>query len=456
MKNILIIDDDRDIGILLTRFLKRKGYSAQSTVSADEGLEVAKGHPVDLVICDFKLPGMTGLELIKQLQKQTPGLKAILITGYSDVRIAVQALKQGVYDYVTKPLFPEELLITIKKALSHNSVSVESAQPEKPNTAAAKPVFVEGSSAQSKLTKKHISLIAPTNMTAVITGETGTGKEYTALQIHAKSRRKDKAFVAVDCGALPKELAGSELFGHVKGAFTGAISDKEGCFERAHKGTLFLDEIGNLTYENQVKLLRAIQEREVLPVGGVKAVKVDVRLIVATNENLLDAVANGSFREDLYHRINEFNIALSPLRKRQEDIPIYANHFLQQANKSLVKQIRGFSEKALEKIVAYPWHGNLRELQNAIKRFVLLAQEETIDTDLLPLEILEPGLENEEETMPEQGQPVSLKRVAQMAEKRAIVETLRFTKNNKSKAATLLEIDRKTLYNKLSEYNIST
>jgi two-component system response regulator HydG len=306
------------------------------------------------------------------------------------------------------------------------------------------------------MVQKHIALIAPTDMSVIITGETGTGKEYVAKAIHEKSTRREEQFIAVDCGAIPNELAGSELFGHVKGAFTGAISDKKGCFERADDGTLFLDEIGNLNYENQVQLLRVLQEKVVRPVGGTKEIPVNVRILTATNEDLKEAVKNGDFREDIYHRLNEFRIELVPLRERPKDIEVFAHYFLKLANKQLNKQKSGFEEDAMRKMLAYHWHGNLRELRNVVKRSVLICQQEYIDVSSLPVEIsqLPENPEINQSILLKSEIPISLKKIAENAERGAIIEILQQTEYNKTKTAVLLQIDRKTLYNKMKAYNI--
>lgn len=385
-KKILIVDDDQDIRLLLDKFFGKKGYKTNTASDGTKAIEILKNEKYDLVLCDFKLPDFNGLELIQKIKVINPEAALLVITGYSDVKVAVEAIKLGAYDYVTKPLYPDEILITVEKAL-------ESKQKQK-QSSNSKPVkkkrFVTGDSPQAQQMMKHIKLIAPTDMSVIIQGETGTGKEFVANEIHDNSKRKTNPFVAIDCGALPKDLAGSELFGHVKGAFTGALNDKEGSFESANGGTLFLDEIGNLSYENQVKLLRVIQERKIKKIGGTRDIPIDVRLIVATNENLGDAVKEGNFREDLYHRFNEFKISLSPLRERKGDIKIFARFFLDNANRELNKDIKDFDPEVLGKMKDYYWHGNLRELYNVVKRSVLLAQSDTVTLDCLPEEIKSP------------------------------------------------------------------
>ncbi|MCV9385443.1 sigma-54-dependent transcriptional regulator [Reichenbachiella ulvae] len=462
MSKILIVDDEADICLLLKKFFTKNGYEAQTASDGEEAISFLKSNPVDLVICDFKLPDYNGLEILQKIKIINSKIQVIMITGYSDVRIAVDALKKGAYDYVTKPLYPEEILLTVKNALAAEPKQVVSTanQKQKQRTPRSKKNaqadYIVGNSPQALNVQKHIELIAPTDMSVIILGETGTGKEYVAKSIHRLSKRKDQAFVALDCGALPEELAASELFGHIKGSFTGAIDDKEGCFERANGGTLFLDELGNLSYENQIKLLRVLQERYVRRVGGAKDLPVDVRVIVATNEDLKEAVREGEFREDLFHRVNEFSIELAPLRERGEDIILFAEQFLNKANEQLDKSVEGFDDKALAILKSHHWHGNLRELGNVVKRAVLLCQHKYIEDSCLPTELVHP--ENEEHSEIainlNGGIPSSLKAVVEQAEKTAILEVLKKTNNNKSKTAELLEVDRKTLYNKIAQYDI--
>lgn len=446
MKKILIVDDDKDIRTLLSRFLEKEGYQTKQASKTKEALELLKQLHFDLVVCDFKLPDNTGLDLVRKIKVIDHQCQIIMITGYSDVKVAVQAMRLGVYDYVTKPLYPDEFLQLVKEALS--------ATPASKQPKVSKDSYVEGISNQSKQVQKHIELIAPTDMSVIILGETGTGKEYVARAIHHSSARKKEPFVTVDCGALPQELAGSELFGHVKGAFTGAIKDKQGSFEYANGGTLFLDEIGNLSYENQIKLLRVLQEKQIKRLGSNKQVAVDVRVLTATNEDLSKAVHNGEFREDLYYRINEFTITLAPLRERNQDIMVYSQHFLHLANQSLNKSVKGFSEKATDKLKAYYWHGNLRELKNVIKRAVLLCRDEEINQDHLPGEIVDPDFTSDRVNSRDATDNANLKSITENAEKQAILEILEKTGNNKTMTANILKIHRKTLYNKLKVYNI--
>lgn len=448
MKKILIIDDEQDICLLLDKFLTKKGFQVFTALNGRAGIQLLKKEKIDLVLCDFRLPEYTGIDILQQIKIINPSTQVIIITGYSDVKIAVEALKKGAFDYVTKPLYPDEILATINKSLQQTAPSLKSKKTNK--KASSTTEFVSGTSDQAVLVNKHINLIAPTDMSVIILGETGTGKEYIARQIHTRSKRAKKPFIAVDCGALPENLAESELFGHVKGSFTGALADKVGSFELANEGTLFLDEFGNLTYDNQVKLLRVLQERVIKKVGATTTIPVDIRLIVATNENLQESIEEGKLREDIYHRLNEFKIQLSPLRERPDDIAIYANYFMTLASQQLDKSVIQISEKAMDIIKRYYWHGNLRELQNIIKRAVLMCTNNTIDENCLPIEIIENNTDNLSNTTA----PVTLKEVVEQAEKKAIEVTLKRTNNNRTETAKLLGIDRKTLYNKLNNYKL--
>jgi two-component system response regulator HydG len=454
---ILVIDDDKDLCKVLSTFLKKKDFEVEVAHTGEEGLKILRDRDFDLVLCDYRLPDMTGLETLRKIKVINPRAAVVIITGYSDVRTAVETFKYGANDYVTKPLYPDELLITVKETIQKNKERsgqtdkvVESvSKNSKPAHSTEK--FIKGSSPQSITVQRHVELIAPAEMSVIIHGETGTGKEFVAQSIHKLSSRADKPFIAIDCGALPKELAGSELFGHVKGSFTGAVNDKTGSFEVANGGTIFLDEIGNLSYENQIKLLRVIQERKIKRIGANKDTAIDVRILVATNEDLGKALKEGRFREDLYHRLNEFKISLLPLRERKDDIITFANHFLKNANASLNKEVEGFSSEVINYFMKYEWYGNLRELNNVIKRSVLLTAGKTIEAESLPHEIIEPESANNNSYVNDDN---LLKSVAGNAERQAILDALDKVNNNKSKAAAALNIDRKTLYNKLKLYKI--
>jgi two-component system response regulator HydG len=468
MLPVLIIDDDKDICLVLSRFLSKNNYEVDVANNGEEGLKQLRAKEYTLVLCDYRLPDMTGVDALRKIKLLRPQTAVIIITGYSDVKTAVETFRYGASDFVTKPLYPDELLITIQETISKNEKrrageipagqsSEGKGESKRLRESVPPPTeYIVGRSIQATTVQRHVELIAPSDLSVIIHGETGTGKEFVAQAIHRISKRADKPFIAIDCGALPKELAGSELFGHIKGAFTGAVNDKEGSFELADQGTIFLDEIGNLSYENQVKLLRVIQERRIKRIGATKDIAIDVRIIAATNEDLNKSVKEGKFREDLYHRLNEFKIQLSPLRERKEDIMHFAQHFLAKANHALSKTVQGFSAAAADLITNYYWHGNLRELNNVVKRAVLLTQGDTVQLDSLPQEIVHannaPASTNghvEEEKVG------LLKSIAGSAERQAIIDVLEKANYNKSKAAELLKIDRKTLYNKLKLYNIN-
>ncbi len=458
MNNLLIVDDDKDICLLLSRFLNKKNFNTAIANKGDEAIGMLKKDSYDLVLLDYKLPDTNGLEMLQRIRILNPEAIVIIITGYSDMKTAISSLKNGAYDYVTKPLYPDEILMTINNALQKKASKI--VEQKKPHGKGKKEnkAYISGQSKPAELVEKHINLIAPTDMSVIIMGETGTGKEFVANAIHRKSERRDEPFVAIDCGALPKDLAGSELFGHVKGAFTGALSDKTGSFELANGGTLFLDEIGNLSYENQIKLLRVLQERKIKKLGGTKDVEIDVRVITATNEDLKEAVRAGDFREDIYHRLNEFKIEISPLRERRSDILLFAEHFVGLANEQLSKNVELIDPDVQDKLKDYYWHGNLRELQNVMKRAVLLAEANSITMTCLPKEIISPeyfeaspGISSQVDSSQK---AANLKSIADNAEKNAILNVLEKTGYNKTRAAQVLNIDRKTLYNKLKAYDI--
>lgn len=464
---ILIIDDDVDICTLLKRFLERKDYEVITAFKGEEGVNKALEEQVDLVLTDFRLPDKDGLSIIKDIKAQNSDIPIIVITGYSDVNQAVKSIQLGAYEYVTKPIYPEEILLKIEEATESQSrkgqetdtiVEKESVVPKRTKAKkkstkgedALKGDILQGTSAKSKNIQKLIELVAPTNMTVVIIGESGTGKEIVARLIHRTSDRKEKPFVAVDCGALPQDLAASELFGHIKGAFTGATVDKKGHFEMADGGTLFLDEIGNLSYENQVKLLRVLQERVVRRMGSEKDIPVDVRIIVATNEDLKKAMHSGKFREDIYYRINEFKISLPALKENKEDLKDLVSFFIDKANKELGKDVKSADYNVMKAFEGYRWPGNIRELKNVVKRAVLLTHGDTIKEEVLPFEIMQPT----DPLSSNESDSLHLKDVVERAETRAILKALELTNNNKSKCADLLGIDRKTLYNKLNAYGL--
>ncbi len=439
MAKILLVDDDTTFCLMLKTWLAKRGFQVDESFSCREALTKTKGTKYDVVLTDLRLPDEDGMYLLKSIKAVTPEVQVILMTGYADIHTAVQAMKLGAFDYVAKPVIPDELLKKIQDALESQSVGTKQAK------AGRSMAYIKGISQEADKLSEYIRLVAPTMMTVLITGESGSGKEYIARLIHEQSNRRDAPFIAVDCGAIPKELAASEFFGHVKGAFTGAVNDKTGYFVQASGGTIFLDEIGNLSYDVQVQLLRALEERKVKPVGGNKDVAFDVRIISATNENLKKAVADGSFREDLYHRLNEFSLQALSLRDRREDIPVFANHFLEASNEELGKHVTGFEEKVTEVFQNYAWPGNLREMRNVVKRATLLCQSDFISMEHIPAEL-------SISVVPPAEHDLALKR--ERHEVDLIREALVKCNNNKSEAARLLKIDRKTLYNKIKLYSI--
>lgn len=482
MPKLLIIEDDAAFCQMLQKFLSKKGYDVDACFTAPEAKDKFGKTHFDLILTDLRLPDYDGIELLGDIKAVSPKTQVILMTGYAEVGSAVNAMKQGAFDYISKPFTPDEILMILDNALKTeapnltgksglqsvtgaNRVKADdtggTGDAEKTDSAGKRdgtgsgpgqastgdPVgnaTISGLSEASKKLDDYINLVGPTDMSVLITGESGTGKEVTAKAIHDRSKRKDFKFIAVDCGAIPKELATSEFFGHIKGSFTGAIEDKMGNFEAANKGTLFLDEVGNLSYENQIQLLRALQERKIKRVGSTKEIEVDVRIITATNEDLTEAVEKGSFREDLYHRLNEFSIRIPSLEDRLEDFHLFSEHFLKKANQNLNKSVSGFSEPVMEAFRQYRWPGNLRELQNIIKRAVLLTTGDKVQLEALPKEVLQP---QQKEVAPDNFSKSEF-------EKDRIIKALKKTNFNKSKAAKLLQVTRKTLYNKINHYNL--
>jgi two-component system, NtrC family, response regulator HydG len=452
MAKILVVDDDSTFCLMLKTFLSKKGYEVTEAFSYEEAVRLIKADKFDVLLSDFRLPDHSGMDLLAEAKRKSTETIVILMTGYADIRIAVSAIKKGAYEYVTKPINPDEILLTINNALAFQGEEVVN-EEDKSNPSVVAKKFIKGISTLAKQVNDYISIVAPTNLSVIIQGDSGTGKEYIAREIHRESKRNRKPFIAIDCGALSKELASSEFFGHLKGSFTGAISDKIGQFEAANGGTLFLDEIGNLSYDVQVNLLRAIQERKVKKIGSSKEVDVDVRLITASNDDLIDAVKRGDFREDLYHRLNEFTINVAPLRERKSDLTIFAHHFLDLANLEMGKKITGLDQSVVDVFMKYPWPGNIRELRNVIRRAVLLEKGEFIGIQSLPSELYSPN--EEQEISSNFVKPVeNLRDSKEKAEHQLIVSTLEKVKYNKSKAAQLLNIDRKTLYNKMKQYGI--
>lgn len=458
MAKILIIEDDLAFGTMIQTWLRKKGFEVEKATSVGAALRLLQEDSQrDLILSDLRLPDHDGLTTLRWLHKQSLHIPFIVMTSYAEVQNAVLAMKSGANDYVAKPFHPDILLEKINEAikLSASSTPVPANSPATPTQQETPqqtttqpdedkaPKYIEGKSEASQQLYRYVSLVAPTPMSVLILGASGTGKEYVAHRIHELSSRADKPFFAIDCGAIPRDVAASEFFGHVKGAFTGAEQDKKGAFEVANGGTLFLDEMGNLSYDVQVQLLRALQERKIRPVGGTKEIDIDIRLVCATNENLAQRVAEGQFREDLFHRINEFTIYMPELKDRGTDLFLFANLFVKHANKELGRHVLGFDDKASEMIASYSWPGNLRELNNVMKRATLLTKGNYIGRTELQQSMSH--LQQPTETLTLRDEQTELQRIE---------AALKTANGNKSKAAQLLGVDRKTLYNKIKKYNL--
>ena len=455
MTRILIVEDDIAFGTMMQTWLKKKGFDVDKATSVGAAVRLIENKPAyNLVLSDLRLPDRDGLELLAWMHKNSMLIPFIVMTNYAEVQNAVLAMKSGAADYIAKPIQPDILLSKIKDALQNNTSSTKqqntstntttTKQPNNTNNTTSTPHhlnlssrFIEGNSEASRQLYSYVSLVAPTPMSVLILGASGTGKEYVARRIHEQSQRAGQPFVALDCGAIPRDVAASEFFGHKKGAFTGADSDKRGAFEAANGGTLFLDEVGNLSYDVQVQLLRALQERRIRPLGGTEERPIDIRLVAATNENLEQAVAEGRFREDLYHRLSEFTIYMPQLSERGTDLYLFADLFVRLANEDLSRHVEGFDARAAEMLASHTWPGNLRELNNVVKRAVLMARGSYITQEELSAAM-----------GPTRQEPITVLHDAD-AERQHILNVLQQCGGNKSKAARMLGIDRKTLYNKL-------
>lgn len=458
MAKILIIEDDLAFGTMIQTWLRKKGFEVEKATSVGAALRLLQEDSQrDLILSDLRLPDHDGLTTLRWLHKQGLHIPFIVMTSYAEVQNAVLAMKSGANDYVAKPFHPDILLEKINEAIKLSTSSTPAlanspatpTQQETPRQAttqpdeAEAPKYIEGKSEASQQLYRYVALVAPTPMSVLILGASGTGKEYVAHRIHELSNRADKPFFAIDCGAIPRDVAASEFFGHVKGAFTGAEQDKKGAFEVANGGTLFLDEMGNLSYDVQVQLLRALQERKIRPVGGTKEIDIDIRLVCATNENLAQRVAEGQFREDLFHRINEFTIYMPELKDRGTDLFLFADLFIKHANKELGRHVLGLDDKASEMIASYNWPGNLRELNNVMKRATLLTKGNYIGVAELQQSMSH--LQPPTETLTLRDEQTELQRIE---------AALKSANGNKSKAAQLLGVDRKTLYNKIKKYEL--
>uniref|UniRef100_UPI003FEF015C sigma-54-dependent transcriptional regulator n=1 Tax=Leyella stercorea TaxID=363265 RepID=UPI003FEF015C len=471
MQHILIVEDDIAFGTMLQTWLRRKGFEVEKATSVGAAVKLLTGtfgKEVDLVLSDLRLPDHDGLRLLAWMHEHDINAPFIVMTNYAEVQNAVLAMKSGAADYIAKPVQPDILLQKIKDAMEQNaqqaSSTIQNSTTQnaptahnsrlktqnscsgkrlyEPSAKLTAPRHIEGKSEASRQLYSYVELVAPTPMSVLILGASGTGKEYVAHRIHDLSARADKPFFALDCGAIPRDVAASEFFGHKKGAFTGADTDKRGAFEMANGGTLFLDEVGNLSYEVQVQLLRALQERRIRPVGGTQEIPIDIRLVCATNENLEEAVGEGRFREDLYHRINEFTIYMPKLSERGSDLFLFADLFIRHANEELNRTVEGFDSAAAELLASHSWPGNLRELNNVVKRAVLLTRGNKITTAELTQAMGQIRTDNVLQLHDED------------TERQRIITALQQTNGNKAKAARLLGVDRKTIYNKIEKLGI--
>jgi len=444
--NILVIDDEESMRDSCQQTLSRDGNRVEVAADGSKGLSMLEAESFDLIILDLKMPGLSGMEVLKKIKADDPEAIVIVITGYATVESAVEAMKSGAYDFIPKPFTPDSLRAIVKRALDRRELALENVLLRSELKASFGPDVIIGQSKSMKKVEELVRKVGPTDTTVLISGESGTGKELVARAIHRHSGRRDKPFVAVDCGSLVENLFESELFGHVKGSFTGATATKYGRFELANGGTLFFDEIGNISINIQTKLLRVLQEREIMKVGSSQVIKVDVRIVAATNKDLHKGVKEGAFREDLFYRLSVVPIALPPLRERRDDIPLLANHFLSKYNKKRKKNIRTISDRAMKALVEYDWPGNIRELENAIERAVVLAENDVVK----PSDLLYYGLSVE---VPSESDIAESRRLVDV-EKEHIAKALEMFKGHRGRAAERLGIDRKTLRSKLRKYGI--
>ena len=447
LANILVVDDEEVMRDSCRQILSREGHNVKLAEDGHEGLKLLKEKSFDLVILDLKMPGIDGMQVLEEIKQNSPETIVVVITGYATVESAVEAMKRGAYDFLPKPFTPGEFRLIVERALEKKRLVLENIYLRQELEVRRKSEVIIGKSKAMQKVYELVRRVGPTDSTVLILGESGTGKELVARAVHYHSRRENKAFITVDCGALVENLFESELFGHVKGSFTDAVATKHGRFELANGGTLFFDEIGNIGPDVQAKLLRAIQEREITKIGSSEAIKVDVRIIAATNKNLRKAIQEETFREDLFYRLGVVPITLPPLRERPEDISELANYFLKKYNQKRGKNLTGISPRAMKALSEYSWPGNVRELENAIERAVVLAKGNAIDSSDLSYY----GLGVEALLEPASG---SQKRLTDV-EKEHILRTLEDTGWRRSQAAKLLGIDRKTLRSKMKKYGIS-
>jgi DNA-binding NtrC family response regulator len=451
MEKILIIDDNEYIRYTLTALLKDAGFDVESAADGTHGIEEVKTNLYSLVILDLKLPKMDGMEILRKIRALKNDTPVIMLTAFGDIKSAVDAIKQGAQDFITKPFDNDAIVLTIRKTLEVKYLNEEVNLLRKRMDESYKKGGMLGSGEKMKELHEKLKMVAPTPITVLLEGESGTGKEVIANLIHRMSDRADNPFIAVDCGAIPDTLIESELFGHEKGAYTDAKSQKEGKFVQANNGTIFLDEVTNLSDANQMKLLRVIESRTITPLGANKNIKLNVRIICATNIKLADAVNSKLFRQDLYYRLNEFHIEIPPLRERTEDIPKFVDYFIKDANTELNKNIKSVSGSVIDKLIAHPWPGNVRELRNVIRRAVLLTHGDIINSIDIPDEIIN-TTNNWQDGY---SIPASISDSTNMLERELIIKALKDTRGNKSQAAKILNMNERTLYRRIKKLGIN-
>jgi two-component system response regulator AtoC len=452
-KKILVVDDEVNMRLVLKAMLKKEGYDVETAADGLEALALLHRHDITACITDLRMPKLDGMGLLNRMVEEYPSIPVIIITAHGTVETAVDALKKGALDYITKPFDQEELKNVIGKAVKTRVLSEEEVQLAATELDRGE---IVGSSPSTAKIFEIIKKVAPTTTTILITGETGTGKELVANAIHMNSPRKLNPFIKINCSAIAENLIESELFGYEKGAFTGAVSSKPGRFELAHKGTLFLDEVGDLPREIQVKLLRVIQDHEFERVGGLQTIKVDVRLVAATNRNLQQRVKEGYFREDLFYRFNVMPIYVPPLRERKEDIPELVSYFIEKFNRKLGRQIAGVDPEVMELLLDHDWPGNIRELENLAERLVLMAKGDQIVMGDVPAELIEAVEEKAQTAAPDEKRSIKelIREKTGDIEKQMIVKVLAECEGNISKAARQLGLSRRGLHLKLAKYNL--
>ena len=448
MEKILIVDDNETLRFTLTELLEDSGFECKAVEDGSAALDHVKNNSYGLVILDMRLPGMSGLEILRKIKENNKSLPVIMLTAFGEIRTAVEAMKQGAHDFITKPFDNEAMIMTIKKTLELKYLNQEVGILRKKLDEKYRDGDVIGNSDVMKEVFEKVKIVAPTKLSVLIEGESGTGKEVIACMIHSSSDRKSKPFIAVDCGAIPESLIESELFGHEKGAFTDARNAKEGKFELANEGSIFLDEITNLSESNQIKLLRVLQERKVTRLGAKKSISLDIRIIAATNIKLAEAVNSQRFRQDLYYRLNEFNLELPPLRERKEDISLFVEHFIRDTNAELNRNVKGVSDKVMEKLISHTWHGNVRELRNVIRRSVLMSKGEIINSIDIPDVIKFSSLESVSSNP-------SISSIKDELERDLILKAIKDAGGNKTKAAKILDMNERTFYRKIKSLGIS-